>query len=242
MTEEINEKLKKEEDKPYLGHRQRVRDRFRATGFDGMNDYEKLELLLMFAIQRKDTKPIAKRLIERFGDIARVFEATEQQLCEVKGLTPNAALLLRMIVPLLEEYHSINAESRAVTDSGSCARMLCEKYKGVMQEKVFIVCTDAACKVLAIEEVCEGDISSVNVNCRRLVEIVLKYPRTVAIILAHNHPGGLALPSREDILSTAELFKTLGCMGINLVDHIVVADDDYISMAQSPKFSGVFRR
>lgn len=223
------------------GHRDRMRERFSQTGFSGMQSHEMLEMLLYYSIPRKDTNPIAHALIDRFGSIAGVLEAGEDQLLMVDGITQNSVTLIKMLIPLFHEYRKQSSEGKRLTTADETGRFLCNYYAGVMKERVTVICTDASCKVLAFETVCEGDSGNCLVNCRRLVEIVLKYPMTTAIIIAHNHPGGLALPSREDINSTNELVKTMRSMNISVVDHIIVAGDDYVSMASSINFKSIFR-
>lgn len=234
-----NEPYKKEN--PHKGHRNRMRERFSQTKGAGMSEHEMLEMLLYYSIPQKNTNPIAHALIDRFGSIAGVFEASEDQLLMVDGISQNSVTLIKMIIPLFHEYKKQSKSGKRLKTADECGRFLCDYYSGIMKERVTVVCTDASCKVLAFETVCEGDTGSCLMNCRRLVEIVLKYPLTSAVIIAHNHPGGLALPSREDINATNELIKTMRSMNINIVDHIIVAGDEYVSMASSVNFKSIFR-
>ncbi len=236
----LEKKEKQKSNNPYKDHRKRLKERFGKVGFKGLHDVEKLELLLFFAIPQKDTKPIARDLMEKFGSLARVLEASEEQLSLVSGVTPNSILLIKLFLSLFEEYQKVGVDLKKVDRPDNCCTILKDYYKGVRVERVVVVCIDAACNVLTSEEVCEGDAATVLINVRKLVEIVLKYNKTAAIILAHNHPGGLALPSREDIDSTIEIVRTFRSMGISVVDHFIVNDDDCVSMAQSEKFSYIF--
>ena len=224
------------------GHRNRMRERFRSNGFNGMREHEILEMLLYYSVPRKDTNPIGHRLINRFGSLTGVLDASFDQLLLVDGITENSATLIKMMVPLFHEYQKNTLKGERFNSSEDCGSLLCDYYMGVSEEQVTVICMDASCKVLAFEPVCEGDANNVVINCRRLVEIVLKYPKISAVIIAHNHPNGLALPSRDDINSTAELVKTLKSMGINLIDHIIVAGDDFISMSSSANFRNIFKQ
>lgn len=223
------------------GHRNRVRDKFRKTGFSGMNPHEVLEMLLFYSIPRKDTNEVAHALIDRFGSLSGVLEATEEQLVQVDGVTANSAILIRMILPLYSEYSKdANRASRLQTPE-ACGNFLKEHFAGKQKECVTMLCLDGACRVLCVEDICDGDATNVVVNVRRIIETVLKFPKTVAVIISHNHPGGLALPSRDDINATDELKKMLGAMDINLVDHFIVTEDDYVSMASSSGFGSIFK-
>lgn len=222
------------------GHRDRMRARFSKTGFSGMHEHEMLEMLLYYSIPRKDTNPIAHALIDRFGSLSGVLEASEDQLLTVDGITQNSATLIKMMIPLFHQYRKQSTTGKRLTSAEESGRFLCNYYAGVVKERVTAICTDASGKVLAFETVCDGDAGSCMLNCRRLVEIVLKYPMTTAVIIAHNHPGGLALPSRDDIDSTNELVKTMRSMNIRIVDHIIVAGEEYVSMASSMNFKRIF--
>ena len=223
------------------GHRDRMRERFSKTGFEGMQEHEILEMLLYYSVPRRDTNPIAHNLIDRFGSLAGVLEAKEEQLLLVDGITQNSATLIKMILPMFHQYSKKSISGVKLQTSQETGEFLCDYYTGITNERVMVICLDASCKMLAFEKVCDGDSGSCLINCRKLIEIILKYPLTVAVILAHNHPGGVALPSREDVDSTVELIKMLRNVNINLVAHfIIVKKDDFDSMASSANFKSFF--
>ncbi len=239
---EKQDKTKKSESKNiHDGHRNRMRERFKRAGFKGMHDHEMLELLLYYSIPRKDTNPIAHRLIDRFGSIAGVLDATEDQLLMVDGITQNSVSLIKLLVPFFHEYKKQKTSGIRLKTSDECGRYLCDYYSGINNERVVVLCLEASGKLITCETVCEGELTEVVVNCRRLIEIVLKHPSTAGIILAHNHPGGLALPSREDINSTNDLMLTLRAVNICIIDHIIVAGDEYVSMVSSCGFKGTYQ-
>ena len=240
MDELLKEEKEKTE-KPYIGHRMRLKERYRNVGFKGFHDVEKLELLLFFAIPRKDTKEIARALINRFGSLMNVFEANEDQLVQVKGVTQNAALLISMLLPLWNQCIAVDESRFRIERFDECGEKLVEYYRGKAAEHVVALCLDPACRIITIEKICDGDLSGVLIDVRSLVEKVLKNSKTTAVILAHNHPAGMALPSREDIASTIDIVSMMRTMGINVIDHFIVTDDDYISMAQSDKFRYIFK-
>ena len=191
------------------GHRDRMREKFRKTGFEGMHPHEMLEMLLFYSVPRKDTNEMAHQLI-------------------------------KMIIPFYREYRRERSATTHLMNSDECGEYLVDYYSGMTNERVTVMCLDGRCRLLCLETVCDGDSANVVMNSRKLVEIVMKYPMTTAVIISHNHPGGIALPSREDISATENLHRVLGTMGINLVDHIIVADRDYVSMASSSGFNDIF--
>lgn len=215
------------------GHRQRVKDRFRQEGLDSFDEVHALELLLFYAVPRIDTKPMARNLLDRFGSLALVLEATEAELMAVPGVGENVATYLTLITAAGRYYQMCRSQRPVILDSTErYGAYLLDLFYGRRNETVYLLCLDAKCKVLCCRKVGEGDVNCVNVPVRRVVEIALSTNAT-AVILAHNHPSGLALPSGEDIATTQQLAKALGAMDIVLADHVIVSDDDFISMVQS---------
>ena len=215
------------------GHRQRLKARFLEQGLDGFTDVQVLELLLFYAIPRRDTNPIAHELLEIFGSLRQVLEAPVQRLTEVEYITENAAALLKLAPAMLRYYQvdKVKEEMPLVTIQ-ACGDYLKHFFLGRKNETVFLLCLDAKCKVLACREVGEGSVNSANVPIRRVVEIALAEGAST-VVLAHNHPSGIAIPSGEDIATTRRLYAALSTVDVILADHIVVADDDYVSMIQS---------
>ncbi len=215
------------------GHRQRLKERFLTEGLDSFSEVQVLELLLFYAIPRKDTNPIAHALLDHFGSLSQVLEAPQEALCEVAGISANSAVLLRLVTEV-GRYYLVNrtAKHTILTTVDQCALYMLPYFFGRRVETVFLLCLDAKCKVLCCKEVGEGSVNSAAISIRRIVEVALAVNATT-VVLAHNHPSGLALPSEEDIQTTRRLAAALHTVEINLADHIVVADDDYVSLAQS---------
>ena len=215
------------------GHRQRMKERFLAEGLDNFSDIQVLELLLFYAVPRQDTNPIAHALLERFGTLAQVLETPVAELEKVKGVGHNAAVLLNLSTELGRRYQvSRMMQTRILASVEECGKYLVPRFFGRRNETVFILCLDAKCKVLGCVEVGEGSVNSAGVPVRRIVETALAYNATT-VILAHNHPSGLALPSGEDVQTTLRVAAALNAVEISLADHIVVADDDFVSIVQS---------
>lgn len=214
-------------------HRQRVRERYLKEGLDGFSEVQVLELLLFYVIPRQDTNPIAHRLIDRFGSLYQVLEAPVEELEKVEGIGPNAALLLSLITAVARVYAVNRTEKQKILRTiEDCGEYLKSFFIGRRSEMVYLLCLDAKCKVLGCREIGEGSVNSANVPIRRIVETALGLNAT-SVMLAHNHPSGIALPSGEDVLTTHRVAAALSTVDIVLVDHIIVADDDYVSMVQS---------
>ncbi len=215
------------------GHRQRLKNRFRNEGLDCFEEVHALELLLFYAIPRIDTKPLARKLLDEFGSLPLVLEATDAELRTVPGVGENVATFLSLITAAGRYYRKQKAEQQMCLDSvQKYGEYLVNMFYGKRDEQVYLLCLDSKYKVLCCRELGEGDANCVNVPLRKAVEIALRTNATM-VIMAHNHPSGLAIPSAEDIETTERLANALGAMDIILLDHVVVADADYVSMVQS---------
>lgn len=215
------------------GHRQRLKERFLNEGLEHFQEHEVLELLLFYCIPRRDTNEIAHALLKRFGSLAQTVEAPAEELKKVPGMGENAAAFLSML-GAFDRYYQVNknANIQTLKDIEQCGAYLVPKFMGRRNETVFLLCLDAKCKVLCCKEVGEGSVNSAAVPIRRIVEMALGANAT-SVVLAHNHPSGVAIPSGEDIQTTKRLAMALASVDIELVDHIIVADEDYVSIAQS---------
>ena len=215
------------------GHRQRLRQQFVEEGLDNFTEIQALELLLYPVIPRRDTNPIAHALLDRFGTFAQVLEAPVEELRQVKGIGDNAAAYLRMILEAGRYYQISHSRNQKILSSlDKCGAYLTAFFYGKKVENIYLLCLDAKCMVLTCQKVGEGSVNSAGLSVRKIVEIALR-ANASAVILAHNHPSGLAIPSDEDIQTTLKVAAALKAVDIQLADHIVVADGDYVSMVQS---------
>lgn len=212
------------------GHRQRKKEQFRMHGLDAFADHEVLELLLYYAIPRRDTNPVAHRLMERFGSLDGVFSATVEELEEVEGMGKNAATLLALWMPLYRRVRTKpKAKETVLNSTEQAGQYFMDLFFGMRREELYEACLDAKGKLLACCRIAEGGVDAVNISTRRLVENALKCGAS-AVILAHNHPSGIALPSPDDNTTTLAVWDALRAVGIPLIDHIIVADEDYVSL------------
>ena len=215
------------------GHRQRLKERFLQGGLDNFTDVQVLELVLFYCIPRKDTNPIAHALLDHFGSLSQVLEASVEELQKVPGIGENTAIYLTMLTQV-GRYYLVDRSQREVIlpTIDKCGAYLVPYFFGRSTENVFLLCLDAKCKVLCCREIGQGSVNSAGISVRKIVEVALGANATT-VVLAHNHPSGLALPSAEDIQTTRRVAAALKAVEVHLADHIVVADGDYVSMVQS---------
>lgn len=215
------------------GHRQRLKDRFRQEGLDGFNEVNALEMLLFYCVPRSDTNPLAHRLIERFGSFSAVLDASIEELEAVEGVGHNISTFLTFI-PQLDRYYNDNKNKniKVLENIRQCGDYLRPKFLNRKNEMVYMLCLDAKSKLLACKELGEGSVNSAGVPIRRIVDVALKLNAST-VILAHNHPGGVAVPSMDDVQTTLRVAQALTAVDIILLDHLIFSEGDYISMVES---------
>lgn len=215
------------------GHRERLKERFSTEGLDGFTEVQVLELMLFYCVPRQDTNPLAHRLLDHFGSLVRVLDASTAEMEKVPGVGKGISNYLKLSTAVMRRYLISRAEETVILDSiEKCGDYLVPRFFGRRNETVFLLCLDAKCKVLCCKEVGEGTINTAAVPIRRVVEIAMSANAT-SVVLAHNHTSGVALPTKEDVATTRLAAQALRTMEILLIDHIVVAEDDYTSMALS---------
>lgn len=223
-------------------HRKRVKNEFFENGFnENTPPHKVIEMLLFYCIPRKDTNIIAHDLLDRFGSISNLIDAPIEQITDVAGAGINTAMfikLLRTVFRLYTDEKSIKPESYNSLDD--VCEYLAKKYLGFTEEVFSVTTFSSNGKMLGFDIINTGNIGEVHASIRDIIELVLKKNAT-SVIIAHNHPYGVALPSQSDINTTISIKETLKLVNVRLVDHIIICDDDYISMAQSSQFSDIFK-
>ena len=215
------------------GHRQRLKKRFYKEGLGHFAPHNVLELLLFYCIPRKDTNNIAHSLLKRFGSFSSVVEAPLEELMKVEGVGENTAVFLKMIPQICSYYlGDKTASKKQITSTAEAGEYLWPKFLGKTKENVYLICMDTNGKVLFSDFIMEGSVTMASITARSVAEITLRVG-AVQVILAHNHPRGFALPSPQDIYVTRTLHKSLEAVGILLADHIIVSNEDFVSMAES---------
>lgn len=215
------------------GHREKMRQRYLDGGLETFADHEALELLLFYAIPRRDTNETAHLLLQRYGSLQAIFSAPVEDLQKVKGMGRNAAVLLKLVPEICRKAKmSGNGHDIILNSTEKAGAYLMERFSNEKNEVIYQLCLDRKGKLLACKRLGEGNADTAELNVRQLVENTLLSSAS-AVILAHNHPSGIALPSRTDYATTHRVQDALKTIGVPLVDHIIVADDDFVSMADS---------
>lgn len=206
------------------GHRQRLRARYWLNGEGALQDYELLELLLSFAIPRRDTKLLAKKLLGRFGTLARVFEAEPPALEEIEGIGPQAATLISLIRPLATRFiKTMPAGKTLLRSTGEAAAYFQAKLKGLPEEEVHVAFVNAKNAVTATECLQRGTVDQSAVYVRKVIERALAH-KASGFILAHNHPSGDPAPSAHDRELTQAVKAAAAAVGIRFLDHLIIGD------------------
>lgn len=221
------------------GHRERMKSSFKKNGLDSLNDVNALELLLFYAIPRRDTNVIAHALLDHFGSLSRVFSASIQELCAVEGVGENTAVLISMIPQLVRKSMVSDAEKKTVIkNSKDAGKYLVPRFAFEQDEVALLVCLDSQKRVIGCFELGRGVVNKVSVDVRKVVELALRY-KASSVILSHNHPDSFALPSLADTAMTEQIYRSLRLVGITLADHIIVSGKDYVSYLDSGMLVGI---
>lgn len=212
----------------YHGHRQRLREKL-VENSRGLADYELLELLLAQVFARKDTKPLAKALMQRFGSLKEAIMARPEQLLAVDGIGPGVAAHWVLIQELFARVGETPARSRTpLSDPAEVAKAAMARIGSKGTEEFWAAFLDTKNRVIAWEQVSKGTVNATPVFPREIMAKALAL-EAAAIILAHNHPGGDPTPSREDVMLTGQIQETARGLDIRVLDHLIVTDHDYYS-------------
>ena len=215
------------------GYRERMKQKLLEQGLDVFDDHNVLELLLFYSVPRKDMNPLAHELLNTFGSLEAVFEAPAEELSKVNGIGESTVTLLKLFPEVSRRYVMDKNRFDNILDSTKKAgEYLAARYMYERDEVVYVICLDSKCKVICCKELFRGVANSAEISIRKIAELALAKNAT-SIIISHNHTSGIALPSMEDEITTKKLKNALASMGITLSDHIIVADGDFISMADS---------
>lgn len=215
------------------GHRARLRERFTRSALDGFHDHEVLELLLTYAVPRRDVKPIARALLAEFKSLSAVLDAPFAALERVDGIGPSGAVLFSMLPRIIERYERDRWRETPVFRSTDDAVRFLASILATERSEVFCVLSlNSQNALIALERIQRGTVNRTAVFPRLVVETALKH-RATALILAHNHPGGDPEPSAADQALTRKLKRLLTDLDIALHDHIIIAGQRSHSFAES---------
>lgn len=216
----------------HSGHRKRLKRKFIENGLDVFEPHEALEMYLFYAIPRKDTNPLAHRLLDRYLTIGGVCDAPIDELMSEFGLSESAAVFLKMLPEMSRLYNESKMSDDNVIDYENLGEKFRTKFIGRTSEAVALMLGDAKGKMIYFDIIAKGSLNSSDMPVRKIVDLSLRHNAKTAFI-AHNHPSGSALPSHSDLVTTQTVFDTLASVGVQLIDHFIVTDDDYVSLRDS---------
>ena len=203
------------------GHRARLRKKVLAG--NQMEDYELLELLLTYAIPRKDVKPLAKELLSRFGSLGAVLSASVDDLIQVDGIKEATATLFKLIATLNLSILKQDIKSKQALTSWEALENYCFALLGRQtKEFVYLIMLDSECCLIDAVQMQKGTLNQSAVYIREVIETLLKY-HAASFVLVHNHPFGNTQPSKEDIALTKELYEAAAKVRIIMQDHFIVS-------------------
>lgn len=215
---------------PAAGHRERLRQKYRKAGHGGLLDYEKLELLLTFAISRRDVKPIAKALLKQFGSLSGIMDATEERLTQIPGVGENVALLIHLMKGLCTDYLYEQVKGREVLSSSQeVLRYAKMKLAGLEHEVFMVIYLNTQNEVIGDEILVEGTIDQLYIHPRQLMTRALNMSAR-GIILLHNHPSGTPSPSPADIQLTRSIKIAAEAMRLDILDHLIITRNSCYSI------------
>lgn len=219
---------------PHGGHRARMKNKFASKGLSSFEDHEILELLLFYSIARKDTNEIAHDLIEKFGSLNKIFDADISELCKIKGIGNDSAILIKLVSQSALKYLSEKEGTPDIIQNSHEAGMFVCSRIGCLKNEVFsLICLNSQRGLISFDILEEGTVSQSSVSPRKVVECAIRH-NAASVILAHNHPSGTMVASEEDRHVTKKLCNAFESIGINVIDHIIAAGATrYVSMNDS---------
>jgi DNA repair protein RadC len=225
----FEENLRKPEP-DHVGHRQRLRERFLSGGADALPDYELIELVLFAALPRINTKPLAKRLLAKFGSFAEVIAASPDRLREVDGVGDRVIADIKIVQAAAERLARVSVRNRPVLSSWSAVIDYCRTAMAFAEKEQFRILFLDKRNVLISDEVQQtGTVDHTPVYPREVIKRALELSAT-AIVLVHNHPSGDPTPSRADIDMTKTIIDIAQPLGVNVHDHVIVGRDGHASL------------
>lgn len=213
-------------------HRERLRNRLKTEGPDHFEDHQLLEALLFFAIPRKDTNDTAHSLIEQTGSLSAVFAADADQLRRVDGVGEHSVALIKLVNGIMRRIAASEVNPRAsYSKCSKLAKYFANLFVGLSHERAYLMMLDNSYRMLDCIHVCDGTINALPVLTGRMIEKSLLKQASM-VVFAHNHPGGVALPSPEDIETTNHLMAAFDLVGIHMLEHIIISGDKYFPIIQ----------
>lgn len=223
------------------GHRQRVKQTYLENNLSGMADANVLELILFYAVPRKDTKQLAYDVLNHFnGRLDLVFEADIKELQSITGIGESAAILISLFNTVGRRLAAQQNASITCLEDYNDTKAYCRNLlSGLTEERLILITLDNHSKIINVHTIADGSVNMVSVEARRMVEYALRDKATAAVI-AHNHPHGSFRPSNNDMAFTRQLNRLLAQLSIRLADHIIVGSDGTLAMKYDIRYTELF--
>ena len=228
-------------DNIHSGHRSRVRERINNGGLETMHNHEILEYLLFHTVPYKDTNPLAHKLIQHFGSFHAVMDASYDDLMLVSGVSDVTATFLTSLPTVFRKYSEDIMDCSTISSSEDIVKFMTYKFAGCTKERVYLLSLDKGLNIKNCSMISEGQTGEIVLEKRKVMEVAIRNNADV-VILVHNHPNMIVTPSSNDIESTFVILRMLAGVGIRLIDHIVIAGNNYFSMAKDPKLMHMFKQ
>lgn len=228
-----NKSENKKDECLHSGHRERLKQQAVLYGIDNWPEHKVLEYLLFFGIPQRDTNELAHRLINKYGSIVDVLEASYDSLKSNRGMGKNVANLITLIPKLYKYIENIKVNKKYLNfqSISQVAQYMTPKFYNVSNEVLYVLSLDNKQKLISADIVLEGVVNRVNIDKRKIVESVISN-NAANIVLCHNHPNGISSPSHDDIITTKKIIETMNEIGVTVLDHIIIADNEYCSMME----------
>lgn len=222
---------------PHEGHRLKLKNRFLKQGLDGFEDHNILELVLFFAIPRRDTNVIAHNLLNKFGSFSRVFEASVADLCSIEGIGEHAAHLIKTYPAVAKRYYQDRfKEEKRLPMYHQMGQDLVLQFAGVNHEQLLVLFYDNSLGFRGQVVLHEGDINSVGFSMRKVCDAALQHNASY-MIMAHNHPHGLPIASSDDLNTTSRVNDFMSQMSVILIDHFIIGEGRFSSVQKEVYYS-----
>ncbi len=220
---------------PHAGHRQRLKRKFVNTNGVGLEPHELFELLLFYAVPQKDTNEIAHRLVKRFGSISGVLEAEIQDLVKIDGVKEHTAVLIKLLLVFIRNYFDEKYDAKDIRFTPATAgEYVVKHFLGFKDERLYAMMLDSEYRLITEGIISEGTSDRTGVYPREIARMALE-TNAKFVILAHNHPNGILLPSKADLDSTIKIEESLNMLDVMLIDHLIVCGKRYTSIFETLK-------
>lgn len=219
------------EKQSYLGHRERLKKRYLEGGYKAFQEYELLELLLTYAIPRKDVKPLAKELLKKYTTLEKIFASNINELSQVDGIGESTGIFLILLGDIVKNIHISTLKNEEYTKLNS-KTLLINYLKSDIGfsdvEEFKVIFLDIRYKLIKTETLFYGTIDRSAVYPREVIKKVLEH-KAKYVVFAHNHPSGNTTPSKSDIDITEHMKEALHYIDVELIDHIIIGGNEYFS-------------